>query len=64
MVRGLDRVAKPPPELANNIVDQAGDFPISLNEAKQLRLGLMDERTAYVDEVNEEFERDTFSFCK
>lgn len=63
-LRGLDRVAELPPELVDNILDQAGDFPISLEEAKEMRLELMRERTAFVDYVNKEYEQETFNFCE
>ena len=55
-IAGLDRVAKLPPELFNNILDQAGDFPISLDEATRLRLELMAERTVSMYEMNLEME--------
>lgn len=64
MVQGLDRVGKLPPELFNNILEQAGDVPISLEEAKELRLELMAERSTYVDEVNKDYEHYTLNFCE
>ena len=64
MVSGLDRVSQLPPELINNVLDQAGDFPITMDEAKELRLELMDERTAFVDEVNKDYEHYRFSVCE
>ncbi|KAK4895851.1 hypothetical protein LTR27_006020 [Elasticomyces elasticus] len=44
MVLGLDRVGDLPPELAEHVLDSAGDFPITLEEAKALRLELMQEQ--------------------
>ena len=63
-VRSLDRIAELPPELVDNILDQAGDSPITLEEAKELRLELMTERTAFVDKVNNDYEQETFNFCE
>lgn len=43
---------------------EVGGFPISLEEAKKVRNESMDERRAFVTDVNEIYEEDTFSFCE
>eukprot|EP00892_Ulva_mutabilis_P004378 jgi/Ulvmu1/2311/UM013_0159.1 len=52
-----------PPDVKRR-VDALREFPISLEQAKELRLELMEERRKNVDETNEEtFER-AFSLCE
>lgn len=53
-----------PPELAEQIVDEVSGIPMSLEEAKEIRLGLMEERKAFVDEVEADYQSYTFSFCE
>jgi len=64
MALSLDRVADLPPELAEHVLDSAGDFPISLDEAKKLRLELMEERKGFVEEVDKKMHEATFNFCE
>ncbi|KAF2802928.1 uncharacterized protein BDZ99DRAFT_468593 [Mytilinidion resinicola] len=64
LVRDETRVGDLPAELQNFIVDDVTDFPISMEEAKKVREELMEERRAFVDEVNEEYESEEFSFCE
>lgn len=64
MVHGLGRVSDLPLELRDWIADSAGDFPIGLDEAKELRLELMDERRAFMDDHEERLGQETFSFCE
>ncbi|KAI5363285.1 hypothetical protein Slin15195_G106690 [Septoria linicola] len=64
MLYGLDRVADLPPELAEGIVESAGDLPIDLEEAKKIRLELMEERKLFVEDVDTRFHQETFSFCE
>ena len=61
---GLDRVADLPPELAEEIVESAGDLPIDLKEAKKIRLELMEERKMFVKDVDTRYNQETFSFCE
>ena len=58
--QGLDRVAELPPELACNILDQAGNFPIGLEEAGELRREMMDERLSFINLVDMEYEDRVF----
>lgn len=59
---GLDRF---PVELRDAVFDWVThDFPISLDEAKDLRLELMDERKAYVLRQDEAFNGTEFSLCE
>lgn len=43
---------------------EVGDFSISLEEAKKVRDELMDERRAFVTDVNEVYREGTCSFCE
>ena len=40
------------------------DFPIGMEEAKEFRIQLMNERKAVVDESNKGFDSHTFSLCE
>ncbi|KAI6866987.1 hypothetical protein KC338_g694 [Hortaea werneckii] len=53
-----------PPELVENVVKNVKDFPIDLEEAKQLRLELMEERKVFVAAADAKLREDTFSFCE
>lgn len=64
MIRRLDRVGKLPPELVENTVDQAGDVLVDLEEATALRLELMAERSTFVEDTNNDFERCEANFCE
>lgn len=57
-------INKLPQEIFEATVNSVTDFPISLEEAKELREELMSERTVYVDEVNKAMDRNTFFFCE
>ena len=63
-IRDSERLARLPKEVMDQIVEEVDDFPISLDEAKELRLELMEERKVYVDEVNENIQSETFFFCE
>ncbi|KAF2208895.1 hypothetical protein CERZMDRAFT_114238 [Cercospora zeae-maydis SCOH1-5] len=64
MVYGLDRVANLPPELAEQVLESAGDLPFEMDEAKDIRLDLMEERRIFVQDVDTRFRQETFSFCE
>jgi hypothetical protein len=50
------RILRPLPlELKNMVEEQVDDFPISMEEAKEIRKRLMEERKAYVVENNREW---------
>jgi hypothetical protein len=54
-----------PMEVADNIVDKVDGFPIGLEEAKSLRLELMEERSATQAVMEQTFmEEDYFNFCE
>ena len=57
------QIASLPRELQDQILEDV-DFPISLQEAKALRLELMDERKAFVVKHGKGFESDTFALCE
>lgn len=70
---GLDRGAAKnlPREVVEGIVESgaaaAGDgkgLPVELEEAKKIRLELMEERKMFVRDVDRRFEMETFSFCE
>lgn len=63
-MQGNERLGELPPELMAQVVDGVDDFPISLEEAKEIREQLMEERKVFVEEVNEEMQCETFSFCE
>ena len=52
------------PELKDRIFESVDDFPISMEEAKEIRLRLMEERKDYVMQTNEAFESHSFSLCE
>jgi hypothetical protein len=57
---GIDE--KLPAELANMVKNEVGEWPMGLEEAKQLRLELMDERTNMMPLVESNFQ--TYNFCE
>ena len=63
-IRDSERLAKLPKEIVDHIVEDVVDFPISLEEAKELRLQLMEERKVFVEGVNEDIQSSTFFFCE
>lgn len=63
-IRDSERLAKLPKEIVDKVVEDVEDLPISLAEAKKIRLELMEERKVYVDEVNEDIQSATFFFCE
>jgi hypothetical protein len=52
------------PELQEKVFESVDDFPIGLDEAKEIRLKLMDERKEFVVLQNEGFQSTTFSLCE
>ncbi|KAF2717870.1 hypothetical protein K431DRAFT_333667 [Polychaeton citri CBS 116435] len=53
-----------PPELMEMIDEQYSDATMSLKEAKEHRLKLMDERTAFQDQAVDDWLHVTYSFCE
>jgi hypothetical protein len=64
MVRANESVMDLPPELAENIVEIHGDNLMDLEEAKELRLELMEERSGQVTAKNQRLEEERFNFCE
>ncbi|KAK5110463.1 hypothetical protein LTR62_005814 [Meristemomyces frigidus] len=64
VVLTLDAVADLPLELAERIVESAGEFPYGLSRARELREELMGERSALRVEVGERMEERAFNFCE
>ena len=63
-IRDSERLTKLPNEIVDHIMEDVDEFPISLEEAKELRLKLIEERKAYVEDVNKKMQEETFSFCE
>ena len=57
----LDRL---PRELQNQLIQDVDDFPIGLDEAKEIREKLMEERKKFVIEQNNGFKAASFSLCE
>ncbi len=54
-----------PTELQELVVNKVDDFPISIEEAKEMRLELMEGRKAFLDEHDENFDRESaFYLCE
>lgn len=51
-------------ELKDKVLGEIGDFPIELEEAKEIRLKLMEERREFKLREGTEFESMTFSLCE
>lgn len=56
--------SKLPVELQQMVLEDVDDLPISMEEAKQYREELMEERRAVQDEQSEMFAIDSFSLCE
>ena len=63
-VRGQGPFQTLPVELQNEIISNVAEFPISIEEAKELRLELMEERKVFVRRHDQEFMSETFSLCE
>ena len=63
-IRDSEGLSRLPKEIVDQVVEDVEDFPISLEEAKELRLRLTEERKVYVEEVNEDIQSSIFSFCE
>jgi hypothetical protein len=62
--RGKGVISSLPVELQDHVFDQVEDFPISLEEAKVLRLELMEAQEDFVVHHNEAFKQHTSSLCE
>ena len=51
-----------PPEVMEMVKSEAADWPMGLDEAKRLRLELMEERTRMTSEVEKNFEE--YNLCE
>ena len=58
---GLDKL---PPELGDKVLEYGKEFTMTLDEAKAIRLELMDERTRLNEEHNQEVEFMSYNFCE
>ena len=55
---------KLPVELREKVIDEVDEFPISLKEAKELRVELMEERKGLVQVQGDAFLANEFSLCE
>ena len=62
VIREKRKLGELPMELMQLVVDDVADFSISLEEAKKVREELMEERRAFVENVNAEYESKEFNF--
>jgi Protein of unknown function (DUF4246) len=53
-----------PAEIQNEIIHNVVEFPIGIEEAKELRLELMEERKVFVHRRDQTFASETFSLCE
>ena len=51
-------------EICNDVFMGVDDFPIGMDEAKEIRLHLMEERKRYVIDSNYAFESNEFALCE
>ena len=51
-------------EICDNVFKNVDDFPIGMDEAKEIRLRLMEERKRHVIDSNYAFESNEFSLCE
>ncbi|KAF9270595.1 hypothetical protein L218DRAFT_914736 [Marasmius fiardii PR-910] len=58
------RFGQLPPELREHIIEMVDDWPLSLEDAKEVRLDLMNQRRQFAFNVNRDYEQDGFSFCE
>lgn len=58
---GLSKLSN---ELKDKVFEEVEDFPIGMDEAKEIRLKLMDERKGFVLNHGAAFERNIFSLCE
>ncbi|KAK4634837.1 hypothetical protein CLAFUW4_00328 [Fulvia fulva] len=55
---------KLPMELVDQIIEDVEDFPITLEEAKELRGQLIEERKVYVNDSMQPYQNDGYCFCE
>lgn len=53
-----------PAEMQNRVISNVAEFPISIEEAKEIRLELMEERKVFVRRHDQKFEREVFALCE
>jgi hypothetical protein len=51
-------------EICDQVFESVNDFPIGMDEAKEIRLSLMEERKQYVSYFDAGFNSETFSLCE
>lgn len=60
----VEKISQLPNELVNKIVPEISFPTMTLEEAKELRLKLMEERKAFVEDVDKVMGNNTFNFCE
>lgn len=64
MVPWQDVLKGLPQELRDQVTSGIDDFPIDMEEAKQARLELMEERKYYISSIESSIENNQFSLCE
>ncbi|KAF2008441.1 hypothetical protein BU24DRAFT_497902 [Aaosphaeria arxii CBS 175.79] len=63
-IRNIGRFADLPKEIFDMVIDAVDDFPISWDDADDIRDQLMEERGASSESITANMEGDTFYFCE
>ena len=61
-IRGIEELTRLPKEIIDQIIEDVDEFPIGVEEAREFRGRLMEERKAFGEEVD--FLTSTFAFCE
>ena len=61
---GVGPLAELVPEMRSEVAGHAREFPMGIEEAKRVRLKLMEERKRFVKAQDGFFERYEFSLCE
>ena len=57
-IRDNEKLSSLPIELLNHVIDDVAEFPISLEEAKEIRLRLLKEREEFLENVEDALQGD------
>lgn len=64
-IRNNEKLSSLPTEVVDHVINNVAEFLISLEEAKDIRLRLMEERKAFVGAVENQVQHtNVFSFCE
>ena len=57
-------MARLPKEIVDQFIEDVDEFPIGIEEAKEIRGRLMEERKAFGEDVDLDIVSSTFAFCE